>query len=104
LWNSYQGADVRKGEDAEVFRALINPNRVIQDYDDKVLSIFWDCDYHCGDVFEWIGTNSHWLIYLQDLTELAYFRGNIRRCSHEITWTDNDGVVHKSYAAIKGPN
>ena len=102
LWSSYQGADVRKGDAAEVFRALINPNRILQDYDDKIISIFYDCNYQCGDIFEWIGTNTHWLIYLQDITELAYFRGNIRKCSHEISWEDEDGL-HKTYAAIKGP-
>jgi hypothetical protein len=49
-----------------------------------------------------VGTNTYWLIYLQDLTELAYFRGDIRKCSHEITWEDEEGS-HTSYAAIRGP-
>jgi hypothetical protein len=49
-----------------------------------------------------VGTNTYWLIYLQDLTELAYFRGDIRKCSHEITWEDDEGS-HTSYAAIRGP-
>ena len=39
---------------------------------------------------------------MQDLTELAYFRGDIRRCSYEINWEDETGV-HKTYAAIRGP-
>jgi hypothetical protein len=33
---------------------------------------------------------------------LAYFRGDIRKCSHEITWEDEEGL-HKTYAAIRGP-
>jgi hypothetical protein len=36
------------------------------------------------------------------LTELAYFRGDIRKCSHEISWEDESGI-HKTYAAIRGP-
>jgi hypothetical protein len=60
-------------------------------------------DFKCGDVFEWVGTNSHWLIYLQDLTELAYFRGDIRRCSYSITWEDEDGK-HETYVALRGPS
>lgn len=102
---SYQGADVQKqvvNDTADVVRALINPNKLKQDYDDKIISIFYDYDYNPGDVFEWIGTNTYWLIYLQDLTELAYFRGNIRKCSNEIAWEDEDGL-HKTYAAIRGP-
>jgi hypothetical protein len=59
-------------------------------------------DFKCGDVFEWVGTNSHWLIYLQDLTELAYFRGDIRRCSYVITWED-DNKKYEVYVALRGP-
>jgi hypothetical protein len=33
-----------------------------------------------GDVFTWKKTNTHWLVYLQDLEEIAYFRAEIRRC------------------------
>lgn len=105
LWYSYQGANVKKlvpGDEADIVRALINPNKLKQDYDDKIISIFYDHNYGTGDVFEWVGTNTHWLIYLQDLTELAYFRGDIRKCSHEITWEDEEGL-HKTYAAIRGP-
>lgn len=102
---SYQGAGVQKqvvDDTADVVRALINPNKLKQDYDDKIISIFYDYDYNPGDVFEWIGTNTYWIIYLQDLTELAYFRGDIRKCSNEIAWEDEDGL-HKTYAAIRGP-
>jgi hypothetical protein len=49
-----------------------------------------------------MGTNSHWLIYLQDLTELAYFRGDIRRCSYVIAWEDEAGK-HETYVALRGP-
>ena len=101
---SYQGADVKKinSEASDSVRALINPNKLKQDYDDKVISIRFDHNFATGDVFEWVNTNTYWLIYLQDLTELAYFRGDIRKCSHEIVWEDEDGK-HKTYAAIRGP-
>lgn len=101
---SYQGADVKKinSEVSDNVRALINPNKLKQDYDDKVISIRFDHNFATGDVFEWVNTNTYWLIYLQDLTELAYFRGDIRKCSHEIVWEDEDGK-HKTYAAIRGP-
>ena len=104
VWSSYQAAEVVR-EDAEnrtPVRALINPNKLKQDYDDKIISIGFEYNFKCGDVFEWCGTNTKWLIYLQDLTELAYFRGDIRRCSYEIIWEDEDGK-HKTYAAVRGP-
>ena len=104
VWNSYQAAEVVKvdAEDRKPVRALINPNKLKQDYDDKIISVGYEYNFKCGDVFEWLGTKTHWLIYLQDLTELAYFRGDIRKCSFEIAWEDEDGV-HTTYAAIRGP-
>ena len=103
---SYQGADVKKvdaDEDERPIRALINPNKVKQDYDDKVISIGYEFGYKPGDVFTWVGTNTQWLIYLQDLTELAYFRGDIRKCSYKMNWKDEDGNLQSTYAAIRGP-
>ena len=101
---SYQGADVRKinSTSDDYVRALINPNKLKQDYDDKIISVGYEHHFECGDIFEWKGTETYWLIYLQDLTELAYFRGDIRKCSHQINWEDENGK-HSTYAAIRGP-
>lgn len=105
LLYSYQGANIihaNAEEDEKPVRALINPNKLKQDYDDKVLSVHKEDGYKPGDVFEWMNTKTYWLIYLQDLTELAYFRGDIRKCSFEITWEDEDGI-HSTFAAVRGP-
>ena len=104
VWHSYQAAEVVKNsaEDRKPVRALINPNRLKQDYDDKIISVGYEYNFEVGTVFEWLGTNTYWLVYLQDLTELAYFRGDIRRCRHQIAWEDEDGA-HSTYAAVRGP-
>lgn len=106
LLYSYQSALVKKlydDEDIIERRALINPNKVKQDYDEKIVSIGFESNFKTGDIFQWLGTNTYWLIYLQDLTELAYFRGNIRRCSYEIAWEDEDKNYHRTYVALRGP-
>lgn len=101
---SYQGAFIQRiGEKTKPAPALINPNKLKQDYDDKILSIGFEYDFQPGDIFEWCQTGTYWLIYLQDLTELAYFRGDIRKCSHQIVWIDEQNEEHKTYAAIRGP-
>lgn len=110
---SYQGAWVKRwaseytelmdGErDKPPVRALINPNKLKQDYDDKIISVGYEYGFQPGDVFEWCNTHTYWLIYLQDLTELAYFRGDIRKCSYEIEWEDEEGR-QKTYVAVRGP-
>ena len=104
VWNSYQAARIlRAGTTGQPIRALINPNKLKMDYDDKILSVGYEHNFKCGDVFEWIGTKTFWLIYLQDLTELAYFRGDIRRCAYKLKWKDEDGVIRETYAATRGP-
>ena len=101
---SYQGALIKHlEEEAKECPALINPNKLKQDYDDKILSVGFEYNFNTGDVFEWCQTNSCWLIYLQDLTELAYFRGDIRKCSYEIAWLDEEGNEKSTYAAVRGP-
>lgn len=110
---SYQGAFVKKyipdymptmdGErEKPPVRALINSDKTKMDYDDKLISIPWEADFKPGTVFEWCQTDTFWLVYLQEMTELAYFRGNIRRCSYVIKWLD-DGQEKSTYAAIRGP-
>ena len=67
-----------------------------------MISIDFASGFKPGDVFEWKNTGTYWLIYLQDLTELAYFRGDARKCTYEINWLDN-GVKKSAYAAVRGP-
>lgn len=104
VWYSYQAAEVIKtdAEDRTPVRALINPNKLKADYDDKILSVGHEYDFSVGTVFEWLGTKTYWLVYLQDLTELAYFRGDIRKCTYQIAWEDEEGL-HSTYAAVRGP-
>jgi murein endopeptidase len=47
VWNSYQAAEVIKidAEDRKPVRALINPNKLKQDYDDKIISIGYEYNF-----------------------------------------------------------
>lgn len=109
LLYSYQGAFVKKYyppndkvHKADTVRALINPNKLKQDYDDKIISIGFEHEFHTGDIFEWVDTNTHWIIYLQQTTEVAYFRGDIRRCRYQISWKDGN-ETKSTFAAVRGP-
>lgn len=89
LLYSYQGAFIKKYypqddemHKAEMVRALINPNKLKLDYDDKILSVGFEHEFQAGDIIEWVDTNTYWLICLQQTTEVAYFRGEIRKCRY----------------------
>lgn len=105
LLYSYQHAWVKKDEpDAQWVLALINPDKVKFDYDEKVISIDWMHDYKPGDSFEWPRDSGiHWLILKQELTELAYFRGNCRRAQ----WIEATDPETKEkfglWMAVRGP-
>lgn len=105
LLHSYQAAIIKKvsAEPTPPIRALINPNKLKMDYDEKVISVGFEHGYKVGDVFQWLSSSTYWLIYLQELSELAYFRGAIRRCNYQIKWEDKDGNLHQSYVVVRGP-
>ena len=65
---SYQAVNVCKLGEEDVRKALINPDKNKQDYDDKILSIDYAFGYNPGDIFLLVGTNTYWLIYLRELT------------------------------------
>lgn len=100
---SYQGAIIKKVGETTEARALINPNKLTTDYDNKILSVGFEYKFKPGDVFKWLNTGTYWLIYLHDLTELAYFRGDIRKCRFIISWKDDEGNICSTQAAIRGP-
>lgn len=110
---SYQAVRIKKAQDcqdidldcsnAPTVRALINPDKLKMDYDQKVLSVRFDHGFQAGDIFEWERTNSYWIILTQDIDEIAYFRAEIRRCSYQIRWVDEDGEEHSVYCAVRGP-
>lgn len=112
---SYQSATIKKvdgssvswgngftvisgSDESDSIQALMNPNKLKFDYDDKILSVPNEHGFKTGDVFEWIGTNTKWLVTLQDMTELAYFRADVRRCSYKLEINEKT-----YYAAARGP-
>lgn len=80
------------------FRCLMNPDKLTFDADKKMLSVPFkdiclnaervgkmsegiiDVPISCGDNFIWKETDSRWLVTLQYLEELAYFRADVRKC------------------------
>lgn len=103
LLYSYQGANVSK-EGGPTWRALINPDKNKMDYDDKIISIDYESGFKAGDVFKWEERNTYWLIYLQELTEDAYFRAEIRRCKYQIQWVNKETKTKETtWAYVRGP-
>lgn len=104
LLYSYQAAWVRKIDENAYQRALINSDKVKFDYDEKIISIDWEHGFRPGTVFEWgQDTNSYWLILKEEDTDLAYFRGNCRRCQYLVAIDPETHEEFGQWAAIRGP-
>lgn len=96
LGNSYQAENITFKN--KTCRCLINPDKLKQDYDQKMISIDFKYGMHNGDTFYWDRTNHNWIVFLQDYNEEAYFRAEIRRCDYEIDIND-----HKYWVYMRGP-
>lgn len=103
LLYSYQSAWIQKVGSEETNRALINPDKIKFDYDEKIVSIDPKWEYKPGDVFEWKNTGTYWLILKQELTEIAYFRGSCRRCQAVEVLNKETGETETYWMAIRGP-
>ena len=116
LLYSYQAATAVLSDGRE-FRCLINPDKLKNDYDNKILSIpFRDICLNAekihgptwmgeestglqvGDIFTWKETETDWIVYLRHLEEDAYFRAEIRLCNGAL---DIDGRTYRAY--VRGP-
>ena len=90
---SYFGFDVTKpGEKIEkVYRVLITgvSNSLGDSETKKDISAFYEDDFKVGTVVHWLKTNSYWLIYEKEQSEIAYFQGKmIEAKSYQITTQD----------------
>lgn len=91
---SYQAENITLDKDGTKCRCLINPDKLKEDYDQKEISIDFKYGLAVGDTFYWDRTDTHWLVYLQEFAEEAYFRSSIRRCNYKI---DDDWIY------LRGP-
>lgn len=94
LTNSYQAEDIILDKNGLAARCLINPDKLSDEYDQKEISIDFKYGMKEGDTFYWTRTNSHWIVYLQEFCEEAYFRARVRRCNYKI---DDDWIY------LRGP-
>lgn len=104
--------------DGREFNCLMNPSKLNADLDYKEISIPFrdvclneprvgtttqglvDIPMKCGDIFGWKETESEWLVYVQRIDELAYFRAGCYKCNIEIEF--GDGLKQKGH--LLGPD
>ena len=102
LLYSYQSETIHN-ENEETFKVLINSNKLNLSYDEKILSCEYDKNVQVGDVVYWEEAQSHWLVYMQEVTETAYFLGHMRRCSDFLIEKVENSSLSNLRVAVIGP-
>lgn len=103
--HSYQAARFNRYPEYEKeVVGVFNPVTVNQDYDTKMISTPFNSGYKVGDVFRWENTQTLWIIYNQNLTELAYFRGSARRCNYMVRWVNGERELCETPISVIGPS
>lgn len=104
--HSYQAAEFQEWTNGEtpVHKGLFNPMYKTEDYDTKIISVPFDSGFKVGTYFEWKNTKTNWIIFLQEHTELAYFRGHCRLCSHKVQWVDEGRQLMETLVSVIGPS
>ena len=93
LKNDYNSRMIKTPYQAAI-PCLINTSKLTADFDKKYVSVPFDSQLEAGDTFECLDDGTHWLIYLQTLTETAYLRAEIIRCRYKL---DIDGTEYWVY-------
>lgn len=103
--HSYQAARFNRYPEYEKeVVGVFNPVTINQDYDTKMISTPFDSGYKVGDVFRWENTQTLWIIYNQNFTELAYFRGSTRRCNYMVRWVNGERELCETPISVIGPS
>lgn len=99
LKNDYNSRPIQV-PNRSIWYALINTDTsgVKSDYDKKTVSVEWDSGLAPGETFECLDDGTHWMVYLQQLTETAYLRSEIIRCRYTL---EIDGITYWVY--FQGP-
>jgi hypothetical protein len=102
--HSYQAARFSEWPDYPAeFPGLFNPVTQTESFDTKLISVPFDSSFKPGTIFHWKNTDTHWIIFLRDWTELAYLRGQCRRCDHKVQWVDGDQTLQETLISVIGP-
>jgi hypothetical protein len=77
------------------YRVLINDNKLTQNYDEKIISAPLEVQLKTGDIVYWLETDSYWIVFLEDISELAYTTAYMRKCHTEPIISTNVGAFKK---------
>lgn len=103
---SYQAGEFQlwSSDNTPKFVGLFNPVTNTENFDTKMISTEFCNNVKVGSYFEWKDTKTYWIVFLRDLTELAYFRGECRMCNFKVQWVNEDQRLYETLISVIGPS
>lgn len=104
--DSAEGAEiftVWEEGDTEESRVIVRNLKDNWQQDTKYLNAPNNKGFITGNTITWKRLGMRWLIVWQDFNYEGYFRGEMFRASHLLSWRDNNGVIQRQWASIRGP-
>lgn len=100
IYRSYYGANIQVMDSGYNCRVAFYPRQSGYDIasDEKLVYAEFKDNIKVGDVLYWKATDSYWLIYQRNESELAFFEGSVMHCSNYML-SGIDGDL-ETYAAI----
>lgn len=98
--SSYFGFNVTKPMESSqtYFKALIMETAA---EDEKIVSTFFKYNVQVGTIIYWKYTNTYWIVYEQNLSEIAHFEGKMLKCkNYQITTEQGDFSTYARITAI----
>lgn len=85
------------------WKALILDDKLTLEVDQKWVSMPLESGLRPGDVVHATRNGIRWIMVQEDLTERSFRRCVGKRCVTEVSWRDDNDIVHTSWAALRGP-
>lgn len=98
--SSYFGFNVSKPMEGnqKYFKALIMES---SSEDEKIISSLFGNSVSIGSIIYWEYTNTYWIVFEQNLSEIAYFEGKMAQCkNYQIATADGDFATWARITAI----
>lgn len=105
--DSAEGAEiftvVEEG-DTEEHRVIVRNLKDNWQQDTKYINAPNDVGFKTGHTVSWKRLNNmKWLIVWQDFNYSSFFKGEMFRASHLLSWRDENGVIQRQWASVRGP-
>ena len=94
-----------KDKDYEILesKSIILDHKIKQDYDEKYLYTPLSTDTKVGDIYYWVRTKTHWIVYAQYRTEKSYYKTVIKKANWCIAWKNALGGIEYQWVYVRGP-